>query len=390
MLFPLLAHPLCPEDSRRGEKVQRAKDWRGEVRNALDTRGPSQYTPFAQSELLSPIFSGPSGASRKSRPISDNPKFMKTSTDEEENMQRDFLIVDAHVHTYPNQEVARQAIGSAGYGYVGTIPELKEVMAKCKISDAIMANLTPTDEMKKAAIAKLPANLDAEKRKRSIEDIDRKMIERMERRNRWTCEVARENKGLWALISIDFLQEPEEMVEEVDTKVRQLGAKGLKLHPIANAYFPWDKKLWPVYSKAEELGIPILFHSGKFELPSEDDSFGRPNQFEKVARSFPDLKIVLAHLGKGFYEESVEVAKKCPNISFDMSTCFYEEGRFSKELIPKTTDLMKTIGTHRVMFGTDWPWFDPLKDIENIKNMNLSDDEKAAILGLNAKRIFQL
>jgi predicted TIM-barrel fold metal-dependent hydrolase len=315
---------------------------------------------------------------------------MKISTDEEENMEKDFIIVDAHVHTYPNQEIARQAIGSAGYGYVGTIPELKEVMAKCKISDVIMANLTPTDEMKKAQMVKLPANLDPEKRRKSIEEIDRKMIERMERRNRWTCETARENKGLWALISVDILQKPEEMVEEVDNKVKHLSAKGLKLHPIANAYYPWDKRLWPVYSRAQELGIPVLFHSGHFEIPGQDDKYGRPNQFEKVASSFPDLKIVLAHIGKGFYEESVEIAKKCPNVFFDTSTCFYQDGRYSKDLIPQIADLIKRIGTYRVMFGSDWAWFDPLKDIESIKAMKLSDNEKAAILGLNAKEVYKL
>jgi predicted TIM-barrel fold metal-dependent hydrolase len=305
-------------------------------------------------------------------------------------MSQDFLIIDAHVHTYPSPEIGRQALGSYGYGYSGTIQELEEVMEKANISCAVMANLTPVQEMRKASIAKLPAGLSIDQEKEAIQEIDKKVVARMERRNRWTCELARENPKLSALIGVDILQAPEEMVEELGNKVTPLGAKGLKLHPIANECYPWDKRFWPVYTKAQELGTPILFHAGASELPGYSSEYEGVLHFESVAQSFPDLTIVLAHLGKGYYEDSVGLAARCPNIVFDTSTCFTEQGASEEEVTGKIYDIIRKIGPHRVMFGSDWPWFDPLHDIEVIKSMELTDEEKTMIFGLNAERIYGL
>jgi len=71
-------------------------------------------------------------------------------------MTQDFLIVDAHVHTYPSREIGRQALGSYGYGYSGTIEDLEEVMQKANISHAVMANFLPIQEMKKGGDFETP------------------------------------------------------------------------------------------------------------------------------------------------------------------------------------------------------------------------------------------
>jgi len=305
-------------------------------------------------------------------------------------MNQDFLIIDTHVHTYPTIEIGRQALGPKGYGYSGTIAELKRVMQESSISYAVMANFTPIQEMKEGQIAKLSAALKDEKREEAVLDIDRKMVARMERRNRWTCEVAKENPSLLALMSIDTLQSADLILREVDDKVRVLGAKGIKLHPMANAFDPSDRRLWPLYTRARELEIPVLFHTGTHSRPGYESKYGYLGRFEEVAMTFPELKIILAHLGKGSYEESVRVAKRCHNIFFDTSTCFSAPGCSTDETGAKVWEVIKKIGSHRIMFGTDWPWYDPIKDIAIIKAMGLSDEEKAAILGFTAKNVFKI
>jgi len=305
-------------------------------------------------------------------------------------MNQDFLIIDAHTHTYPSAKIGAQAIGSHGYGYSGTIIELEEVMKESNIFQAVMANFTPTVEMKKASIAKLSYNLNPDERKSAVEEINSKMISRMQRRNSWACEAAMENRNLAALVGVDLLQDTDQMVEEVEAKVKTLGAKGLKLHPIYNEFYPGDKKMWPVYSKAQELEIPVLFHSGVSEFAGYDSSYSHPNQFEDIANSFPDLSIVLAHLGKGCFKEAVDLAHKCNNIFFDTSACFIEPGQNIKKHVSDILEIIQSIGVHRVMFGSDWPWFNPSNDIVTIKNMKINDNEKSMILGLNAKKIYNL
>jgi len=162
-----------------------------------------------------------------------------------------FIIIDAHVHTYPTATIGEQALQGAGRsGCSGTIPELLEVMAKGGITHAVQANMTPTNDMKQAALKRLPASLGPQERDAAGKKIDEEIIGRMQRRNLWTCQVAKENRGLIALISIDLLQKAEEMEAEIEKMVQQ-GAKGLKLHPVANRFYPQDKRLWPAYGQAE-------------------------------------------------------------------------------------------------------------------------------------------
>jgi hypothetical protein len=115
-----------------------------------------------------------------------------------------------------------------------------------------------------------------------------------------------------------------------------------------------------------------------------------PIEIAKVAEAFPHLIIVLAHIGKGFYEESVNVAKKAPNIFFDTSTCFFDSMRSVEENTALILNIINKVGTDRFMFGTDWPWNDPHREIAIIKAMGLSHEEKAKILGLTAKNIYKL
>ncbi len=305
-------------------------------------------------------------------------------------MDKNTFLVDSHVHTYPSVEIGRQALGPNGYGYAGTIGELQEVMKNARISWAVMANNTPIQEMKKANIAKIPANLNAAQREKEIQAIEKKMIERLQRRNQWTCEAAKENRNLVALLSVDPLQSPAGMAAEVENKVTTMGAKGLKLHPLVSEFYPGDQRMWPTYSRAQDLKIPVLFHSGMSELPGYDSEYARPSQFEKMAQAFPKLPIILGHFGRGYYEEVLALAQKCPNLFFDIAACFHETEPSSAKPEERICQMIKKVGATRVLFGSDWPWFDPIHDIQLIKNMDLKNEEKALVLGLNAKRIYDL
>jgi predicted TIM-barrel fold metal-dependent hydrolase len=305
-------------------------------------------------------------------------------------MDKNTFVVDSHVHTYPSVEIGRQAVGTNGYGYAGTIAELQEVMKNGRISRSVMANNTPVLEMKKANVAKIPSNLDGAQREKEIQGIEKKMVERLQRRNQWTCQTARENPNLVASLSLDPLQGSEGMVAELENKVVAMGAKGLKLHPLVSEFYPGDRRMWPVYGKAQELGIPVLFHSGGSELPGYDSQYARPSQFEKMAPAFPGLTVILGHFGRGYYDEVIPLARKSPNLFFDTAACFQLPGSNPEDQAALVCEMIKKVGAKRVLFGSDWPWFDPIRDIQLIKKMDLSDEEKTLVLGLNAKRIYKL
>ena len=302
------------------------------------------------------------------------------------------LIIDAHVHTYSTAAIGRQALQGMGQsGCSGMVGELLAVMARGKISYAVLANMTPTYDMKTAALRNLPASATHEEREKVEKEINEKVISRMKRRNLWSCTIAKENPGLLPLISIDVLQTASDMQAEIEDKTKGHGAKGLKLHPVSNRFYPYDQSLWPAYQKAMEVGLPILFHSGEAEMAGYAEAdYARPKNFEPVLQGFPKLTIILAHLGKGFLGESVEVAEKYENVYFDTSAMIsgHEiKGGLSSD--GQAVELIRTLGVHRVLFGSDWPWFDPLLAMERIKRWDLTGEEKRKILGENAAEIFR-
>jgi uncharacterized protein len=311
----------------------------------------------------------------------------------EKELRGNAFIIDAHVHTYPTAAIGQQALqGTGRSGCSGTVEELLTVMARGKISYAVMANMTPTYDMTRAALKNLPASATHDEREKAEKDINEKIVDRMKRRNLWTCTMAKENPALLPLIGIDVLQSPPDMQGEIEDKAQNHGARGLKLHPVANRFFPYDQRLWPAYSKAEEMGLPVLFHSGTGDVAGYSASdYGRPKNFEPVLKSFPRLNIILAHLANGFLEELVEIASQYDHVFFDTSAIISGiegESKFSSQA--EAAALLRQLGVHRVLFGSDWPWFDPLRAFEQIIKLDLTAEEKESILGKNAEKIFGL
>jgi predicted TIM-barrel fold metal-dependent hydrolase len=154
------------------------------------------------------------------------------------------------------------------------------------------------------------------------------------------------------LIPLCFVRLGEDPADRV-SEARRQGFRGLKL---TQPPFPYeDKRAWPVYEKAEELGLPILFHSGVMAaVPGlyTSTDYMRPLRIDGIARRFPGLKIQIAHLGVPEYECAAALARIIPNIYVDMS------GSVRGWLSSKTPEFFGSLfhwpTWHRkVSFGTD-------------------------------------
>ena len=301
-----------------------------------------------------------------------------------------FPIIDAHVHTYRSREIGRQAMMGTGHtDYGGTVDELLALMARAGIQKAVMVNMTPVVEMSDAALAKLPADLSPAQRAQAEDDIRRQMIGRLQRRNDWTCEVARQHPQLVAFISLDPSMSEQELVAEIDLR-REQGADGIKLHPANQRFYPNDRRLWPVYDRAQELGLPIIFHSGTFPLGQQTTDYAHPKHFPDVLAAFPRLTAVMAHLAFGDFAACADLARAYPNVFFDC--CGVINGTEKQPALgdEAAAAALRQVGTERVMFGSDYPWYDPVLDAARIQRLPLADAEKRALLHGNAQRILAL
>lgn len=298
-------------------------------------------------------------------------------------------IVDLHVHTYPSAAIGRQAMQGDGWSpYAGTLAELREAMDKGGIGRAVMANLTPVAEMRDAAQARLPGRPGDSERAEAEGRLRDELRARLVRRNRWTLEAAAASHGvLLPFIGLDpSVMAPGELRDELEA-CADAGARGVKLHPIVQRLHPATASLWPVYELCQERGLPVLFHSG-FLGRSEWNAYARPSAFADVLGAFPDLAVILAHLGRGHADEAVELAARFPQVVFD--TC----AAVTAAVVPwrlgngEAVALIRRIGIARVCFGSDYPWFDPAVDAARVAGLpGLTVGERAAILGENALRL---
>ena len=297
-------------------------------------------------------------------------------------------IIDAHVHTYKTPEIGLQAMQGAGQsGCTGTIEEILAVAQRNGIAKVVMVNMTPVADMIDAGVARLPKDLSGAEMAVQVDKIKVDAINRMIRRNEWSCAVAREHPPLVPFFSIDVIMDAEIMAREIDERVKD-GGKGLKLHPASCRYFPNNRAFWPAYKRCEEIGLPVISHSGTFF--SGEVHYAQPKFFDEVLAAFPKLTLVLAHMGGGYWDQAVDLAKRYPNVSFDTSAAI--SGTIGHMNLAKGDEvkLIRQIGVERVMFGSDWPWFDPGRDIEFLKTLDLSDQEKDAIFAGNAARIYKI
>jgi len=302
----------------------------------------------------------------------------------------DHPIVDAHVHTYPRPEVGWQAQSGAGLsGHAGTVEELVALMREGNISHAVMVNMTPVFEMREAALDRLPPDLSPVKRERVEAEIVREVLGRMQRRNAWTCAVARENPGLVPFISLDPAMGEAALVAEVEERTRE-GAKGIKLHPANQRFFPNDRRLWPAYAKAQELGLAIITHSGAVALLEDPEQHDHPRNFRDVLREFPGINLVFAHMCRGLSDEVAEVMQDFPNAYLDTSGAI--SGIANPFAIPddEAMAMIRRVGSDRVLFGSDWPWHHPIKDAQRIDRLPLGAEEKRLIFYENAQRVLGL
>lgn len=302
----------------------------------------------------------------------------------------DYPVVDVHMHTYPTAAIAIQAMGgSPRAGFTGTIAELAPFMEREGIEKAVMANFTPVADMLAAALANLPTDLSPDHREEQEDKTRRDIIGRVKRRNRWTCQMAKEHPSrLYAFIGIDPIMDKDTMEEEVRECYRE-GARGIKLHPVVQRFSLDDQRLWPAFETAQELGMTMLIHTGSFEGQSGERA--RPGLFVEAAQKFPHLIVIMAHCGgKEYFREAVGMAGEYRNLFFDC--CGIVPGQPDRDDLSNDdlAGLFKAIGTDRIMFGSDWCFRDPLPDIQRIERLGLSKDEMRHILRENAVTVLQL
>lgn len=174
--------------------------------------------------------------------------------------------------------------------------------------------------------------------------------------NRWYAELADCSDG--KIVPFGGIH-PENSPDELDA-FPKLGLKGIKLQPNAQRFYPDDPKMFPIYDRAQELGLIAVFHAGN-EATGPPAEFSQPERFLPVLANFPELTVVLPHLGGYKAWDRVEALFASSNAYFDTA---YLPGQIEEDLF---LHLVEQIGIERVLFGTDFPFRDHAEELSWIE-----------------------
>lgn len=256
-------------------------------------------------------------------------------------------IWDVHAHVFP-QKIAEKAVASIGgfYGYNmecdGLVDTLIRRNAEIGIEKAVIHSVAVSP--------------------RQVASI-----------NAFIAES--QNAHPEALVGFGTIhalcEHPEEIVEECI----RLGLHGLKIHPDMQRFALDSKEAMEMFA-AIEGKLPIIIHTGDSRY-----EFSNPFRMKTVAEAFPRLTCICAHLGGWSEWEDAQALAKYDNIYVDTSSSLYA-------LSPdKAASLIRGFDGGHVLFGTDYPMWDPEGEIKRFMVLPLTDAEKENILWNNAERL---
>ena len=144
--------------------------------------------------------------------------------------------------------------------------------------------------------------------------------------------------------------EPDAL-DEINRCVNELGLRGIKMSPVYQNYHPCDSRAQRVHERAEALGLPILTHAAFHFAADTPMEWANPLHYDPVARQFPELKIILAHVGLPWFTDAMVMVRKNRNVYADISGamlrpwwCYQALAVFHESGI-----------LQKLLFGTDWP-----------------------------------
>ncbi|MFF5964347.1 amidohydrolase family protein [Streptomyces collinus] len=178
--------------------------------------------------------------------------------------------------------------------------------------------------------------------------------------------------------------------------VADLGLRGLKTAPCYLRMSPADRRWYDVYATAEELGVPLLVHTGYTPSKRADARYFSPLLLEPVARDFPGLRVILAHLGTPWTGPCVELLARHPNLYADLS--IFGSYRPAPTVAAALAHARKASVLDRLLWGTDYPFATMTASVARMAELAgdpglwpdgapLTPEEHAALMGGTAARL---
>ncbi len=192
--------------------------------------------------------------------------------------------------------------------------------------------------------------------------------------NQFISDEVRTHKEFYGFGTVH--PDAENLIDEA-AFIIQSGLCGIKLHPDTQQFNTDDKRLYEVFDYIQEK-IPLLVHCGDNRF-----DYSHPRRLKKVIQDFPRLQIIAAHLGGwSLFREAFDILKE--------TNCFLDISSTTMFLPPEqTSNYIHGYGAGRILFGTDFPLWDPQQEVRSFMQLDLTSAEHEQIAYKNALEILK-
>jgi len=249
-----------------------------------------------------------------------------------------FHLADSHVHVFPNSEMNTKLLKAAEAFNVG---RLYASIAPLELAGGFKP---PHDEVRRA--------------------------------NELVACVQRESGGLVrGMVYVNPLnREDLQLAREL---IEREGFAGIG--ELYRACKPWRAEALRFFELAEELDVPVLVHTAHRLYPRDRPEEATPDDVARVARKFPRVKVIMAHItGGGDWEYALEVIRRCPNVYVDVGGSVPESGAVERAV--------ELLGPSRVLFASDCLF---AESVGRVESAELPEEHKRKIYYENASEVFR-
>lgn len=256
-------------------------------------------------------------------------------------------VVDMHAHIYPDK-IAQRATESVGLFYdipmsahEGSVACLMELCADSDISHSVACSVA----VKPQTVA-------------PINDFIAQ-----------SCSALPRLRGLAAMHQ-DFEDPQTEL-----NRAGELGLLGVKLHPDTQCVDMDDPRLMHVYEICERMGLALLVHCGDYRY-----DYSHPSRMKRILHEFPQLKVCAAHFGGWSVQDLALEYLEDEHCFLDMSSSMKFLG------LRRTRELCELYGSDRILFGSDFPMWNPVSELERFRSIGFSESDMERMCWRNAER----
>jgi uncharacterized protein len=193
--------------------------------------------------------------------------------------------------------------------------------------------------------------------------------------NRELAQALREHPGRFYGYRIINPHYPEVAKQEVERYPLDPGFVGFKFHPDGHSYPITGSGYEYALSYANEQQLLVLTHSWG------ESKFDSPHMVAEVAKKYPQVTFIMGHAGYGEWDIAFAAAREHSNIYLDLCAAYRVNGIIAR--------MVNEVGSHKIVFGTDQPWFDPHACAGSICYSRITDEDRRNICYRNAEKLLK-